>query len=95
MKNLIANLTGLEKKVFNAFISLLDGKIGYSDVVAADIWLVTSLHILDVRSAILSLEERGIIFKTKLTDQDVSDFVYINLSKEYWGLNPKWAAEKK
>jgi DNA-binding MarR family transcriptional regulator len=91
MKNMIdVELTELELKVMESYVSMLYAEPGFSDVDAKDISEDIGISTKSVRGALGSLVKKGIIS----LDENDSGYVIIYLNNAYWYLvNENWAAE--
>ncbi|NDB30779.1 hypothetical protein EB151_14675 [archaeon] len=91
MKNMIdVELTDLELKVMESYVSMLYAEPGFSDVDAKDISEDIGISTKSVRGALGSLVKKGILS----LDENDSGYVIIYLNRGYWYLvNENWAAE--
>lgn len=91
MKNMIdVELTELELKVMESYVSMLYAEPGFSDVDAKDISEDIGISTKSVRGALGSLVKKGILN----LDENDSGYVIIYLNTPYWYLvNESWAAE--
>lgn len=84
------NLTELESKVLESFISGLYAEPGYSDVDAKDIADELGISTKIIRGALGSLVKKDIVS----LDENDSGYVIIYLNTNYWPLvNENWAEE--
>lgn len=83
-------LTELELKVMESYVSMLYAEPGFSDVDAKDISEDIGISTKSVRGALGSLVKKGILS----LDENDSGYVIIYLNTPYWYLvNENWAAE--
>jgi predicted transcriptional regulator len=86
------NLTELESKTLESFVSSLYAEPGYSDVDANDISEDLGISTKVIRGALGSLVKKGIV--TIDTNDSGYDIIYLNT--KYWPLvNESWAEESK
>ena len=86
------NITWLEEKTLNTFISCLYAEPGFSDVDVNDLSECTGIPTKSIRGALGSLVKKGIVTVEK--NDSGYDIIYLN--KNYWGMvNEDWAEAAK
>ena len=86
----LENLTELEQKTMDAYVSMLDAEPGFSNVDVNDLTLVTGVSTKTLRGVLSSLIKKGII---RINDNGAG-YQIIDLDTEYWHLvNEEWAAD--
>jgi len=85
-------LTELETKTLNTFISCLYAEPGFSDVDAKDISESLNISTKVIRGALGSLVKKGVV----TINTNDSGYDIIDLNTKYWYLvNENWAEEAK
>jgi predicted transcriptional regulator len=85
-------LTELETKTLNTFVSCLYAEPGFSDVDAKDISESLNISTKVIRGALGSLVKKGVV----TINTNDSGYDIIDLNTKYWYLvNENWAEEAK
>jgi predicted transcriptional regulator len=86
------NLTELESKTFNTFVSCLYAEPGFSDVDVNDLSEELGISTKIIRGALGSLVKKGLV----TIDNNGQGYDIIYLNTPYWHLvNEYWAEEAK